>query len=253
MIAASWCISLALEGGWLRRSLETRLAATFGRPVEVGRFKFTILGGPKLEADSVTVGEDPHFGQEYFLRAEQLTASLRWAALLRGRLEFDRLSLSRPSLNLVRSAGWQMEYRDVAPPLEQAGFAAVAALIRTRRNGFRGSISAAGRINFKRGADKLPFALVDVTGYLNLQSSGRWSLDLEAHPMRAAVVLQRSGTLRLRGTVGGTSARLQPASLSLSWDSASLADAARLARGTDYGLRGLLDAELAAANRPGRQ
>src|SRR2546427_8785724 len=44
------------------------------------------------------------------------------------------------------------------------------------------------------------------------------SLDLQAHPMRAAVVLQRSGTLRVRGTIGGTSARLRPADLRLSWE-----------------------------------
>ena len=249
VIAASWCISLALEGGWLRRSLETRLAAAFGRPVEVGRFKFAIWGGPQLEADSVTVGEDPHFGQEYFLRAEQLTASMRWAALLRGRLEFNRLFLSGPSLNLVRSADGTWNYETWLPPSIKQDLPPSP-----RSSGAQERVSqieiGGGRINFKRGADKLPFALVDVTGYLNLQSYGRWALDLEAHPMRAAVVLQRSGTLRLRGTVGGASARLQPASLNLSWDSASLADAARLARGTDYGLRGLLDAELAARIDP---
>ena len=86
IVVASWSFSLALQGGWLRRSLSAKLTATFGRPVEVARFKFTILGGPRLEADSVTVGEDPRFGDEYFLRADRLMASLRWAALLRGRI-----------------------------------------------------------------------------------------------------------------------------------------------------------------------
>ena len=251
VIAASWCVSLALEGGWLRRSLETRLAAAFGRPVEVGRFEFAILGGPKLEADSVTVGEDPHFGEEYFLRAEQLTASVRWTALLRGRLEFDRLSLSHPSLNLVRSVAGAWNYTTWLPPSSKQVLPQSPRYSDAQERVSQIDIDG-GRINFKRGADKLPFALVDVTGYLSLQSSGRWSLDLEAHPMRAAVVLQRSGILRLRGTVGGASARLQPASLSLSWESASLADAARLAWGTDYGLRGLLDAELAAGIDPAR-
>src|SRR4029077_14760782 len=94
---ASWSFSFALQAGWLRRSLSARLTATFGRPVEVAHFGFTILGGPQFEADSVTVSEDPRFGQEYFLRADRLTARLRLAALLHGRLEFDRLSLSRPS------------------------------------------------------------------------------------------------------------------------------------------------------------
>jgi len=249
VIIASWCVSLALEGGWLRRSLETRLAAAFGRPVEVGRFEFAIWGGPELQADSVTVGEDPHFGQEYFLRAERLTASVRLAALLRGRLEFNRLSLSGPSLNLVRSADGAWNYETWLPPSSRQALPQSPRSPDAEERVSQIDING-GRINFKRGADKLPFALVDVRGYLNLQSSGRWSLDLEARPMRAAVVLQRSGTLRLRGTVGGTSARLHPASLSLSWESASLADAARLARGTDYGLRGLLDAELAARIDP---
>lgn len=246
ILLASWSFSLALQGGWLRRSLAARVAATFGRPVEVAHFGFSILGGPKIEADSVTVGEDPRFGQEYFLRADRLTASLRWTALLRGRLEFNRLSLSRPSLNLVRSADGQWNVETWLPPPNlgpslslnraQAGVSARASRIDIE----------SGRINFKKGTEKLSFALVDVAGSLNRQSAGRWLLDLQAHPMRAAVFLQRSGTLRLRGTLGGTSARLQPADLRLSWEGASLADAARLARGTDFGLRGLLDADFTA-------
>ena len=246
IVVASWSFSFALQAGWLRRSLSARLTATFGRPVEVAHFGFTILGGPQFDADSVTVSEDPHFGQEYFLRADRLTARLRLAALLHGRLEFDRLSLSRPSLNLVRSADgqwnvqtWlpptntQMPAHVYGPPAEMAAHASQIYI-------------DAGRINFKKGAEKLSFTLVDVSGSLSLQSAGRWYLDLQAQPMRAAVVLQRSGTLHLQGTVGGTSARLQPADLRLSWESASLADAARLARGTDYGLRGVLDADFVA-------
>ena len=192
VIAASWCISLALEGGWLRRSLETRLAAAFGRPVEVGRFKFAILGGPKLEAESVTVGEDPHFGQEYFLRAEQLTASMRWAALLRGRLEFDRLSLSRPSLNLVRSADGTWNYETWLPPSGKQALTQSPRYSDAQERVSQIEIGG-GRINFKRGADKLPFALVDVTGYLNLQSSGRWSLDLRgsSHACRSRIAAIR--------------------------------------------------------------
>lgn len=243
---ASWSFSFALQAGWLRRSLSARLTATFGRPVEVAHFGFTILEGPQFEADSVTVSEDPHFGQEYFLRADRLTARLRLAALLRGHMEFDRLSLSRPSLNLVRSPDgqwnvqtWlpptnaQMPAHVYGPPAEMAAHASQIDI-------------DAGRINFKKGDEKLSFALVGVSGSLSLQGARRWYLDLQAQPMRAAVVLQKSGTLHLQGTVGGTSTRLQPADLRLSWESASLADAARLARGTDYGLRGVLDADFVA-------
>ena len=246
ILAASWCFSLALEGGWLKRSLSARLAATFGRPVEVARFGFSILGGPRFEADSVTVGEDPRFGEEYFLRAERLTARLRWSALIHGRMEFDRLSLSRPSLNLVRSADGQWNVETWLPPANaQTSLQPYRSPAHIPARASRIDIEA-GRINFKRGTEKLPFAFVDVSGSLDPLGAGRWALDLQAHPMRAAVLLQKSGTLRLRGTIGGTSARLQPADLRLSWEDASIADAARLARGTDYGLRGLLDADFTA-------
>src|SRR5690242_8015927 len=188
ILLASWSFSLALGGGWLSRSLSSRLAASFGRPVEVAHFGFTLVGGPQFEADSVTVAEDPRFGQEYFLRAERLAARLRWRALLHGRMEFDRLSLTRPSLNLVRSADGQWNVETWLPPanaqtsLQHYRFPAEAPAHASRID------IQAGRINFKKGAEKLPFALVDVSGSLDLLSTGRWSLDLQAHPMRAAVL-----------------------------------------------------------------
>jgi hypothetical protein len=245
VISASWLFSLALEVGWLRHSLSTKLAASFGRPVEVAHFGFSIIGGPQVEADSITIGEDPRFGQEYFLRAERLAARLRWAALLRGRIEFDRLLVTHPSLNLVRAADGLWNVQTWLPPSNDE-LSAVSHRAPSNAPAYASRIAIdGGRINFKRGTDKLPFAFLDVSGSLNLQRDGRWSLDLEAHPMRAAVMLQSPGILHVRGTVGGTSTRLQPADLKLSWEGASLADAARLARGTDYGLRGLFDADFA--------
>jgi uncharacterized protein involved in outer membrane biogenesis len=186
IVVASWSFSLALEGGWLRRSLSARLAATFGRPVEVAHFGFSILGGPEFEADSVTVGEDARFGQEYFLRADRLSARLRWRAVLRGRMEFDRLSLSHPSLNLVRSADgtWNIETWLPAPNA-QTPLQAYRSPEEIPAHASRIDIEA-GRINFKKGVEKLPLALVDVNGSVNLQTAGRWFLDLEAHPVRAA-------------------------------------------------------------------
>jgi len=89
---------------------------------------------------------------------------------------------------------------------------------------------AGGRINFKQGDDKSALALIGVSGRVDQDAAGRWALDLEAQPMRAGVGLQQQiGTLRLRGNVAGTTARLQPAELSLTWLNVSLADALRLA------------------------
>lgn len=254
VLGANAALSGALELGWARRTLLARLSASFGRPVEVRHFQFNLLSGLRLEANSVTVSEDPRFGQEYFLRADQLSAGLRWSALLRGRFEFGVVSLTHPSLNLVRLRDGTWNIQSWLPPAAQIVTTAAAPAGTGVPNGGARRIAArlsllevdSGRINFKLGDDKLPFALVGVTGYLTQDSSGRWNIDLEADPMRAPVPLQNAGTLRLRGTVAGTSARLRPAVFQLDWADASLADALRLLDGTDHGVRGALSAQFSA-------
>ena len=79
--------------------------------MQVGRFSVQILPIPELDVDAVTIGEDPAFGNEYFLRAEHMTARLRWLGLLRGHFEFGTMSFTRPSLILVRNADghWNLE------------------------------------------------------------------------------------------------------------------------------------------------
>jgi hypothetical protein len=103
-----------------------------------------------------------------------------------------------------------------------------------------------GRINFKQGDDKSPLALINVSGRVDQDSAGRWALDLEAQPMRAGVELQEIGTFRLSGSIAGTSARLQPAELNLTWRGVSIADALRLSRESDFGVRGDLAVDLTA-------
>lgn len=255
LLLANAGASGALEHGWARRSLLAHLSASFGRPVEVGRFRVSLLSGLRIEASSVTVDEDPRFGQDYFLRADQLSAGLRWTALLHGRIEFGAVSLTHPSLNLVRLPDGSWNIESWLPPANQLAPGAMtvsasrgtssSSLVRVATRLSRLDVDT-GRINFMLGPDKLPFALVDVTGTLEQDNSGRWSIDLAAHPMRAPVALQDAGTLRLRGTVAGTSARLRPAIFQLSWQEASLADAFRLLDGSDHGVRGMLSAQVSA-------
>lgn len=235
-------ISFLVQHTRLRQIVNERVEITFGRPVEVGRYSFSLWGGPSLVANSITVEEDPRFGQEYFLRADSMTIRLSWQGLLRGRLDPGTLSLSHPSLNLVRSAAgvWNLESWLPRPSAGGPGNAGSDAsssrsLLRLRRINID-----SGRLNFKRGVDKLAFAFVGVSGYLEQERPGQWWLDLETQPYRVATVLQQSGTLHLAGHLGGTSSRLRPAELEISWRDASLSDVLRLARGYDYGVRGVL-------------
>src|SRR5215469_14985684 len=237
-------LSLLLESGWLHHSLTVRLEAAFGRPVEVSHYSFSLLEGPRLEANYITVSEDPRFGHEYFLRADQVAASPRWSALLRGKFELGALSITRPSLNLVRLPDGEWNLESWLPrPDASLPLAPVANHVSARP----ASISVStGRIDFKEGETKLPFAFVAVDGSVSQTAVGSWRLDLRAQPFRAGAGLQQAGELYLSGVIGGTSSRLRPASLELDWNAASLSDVLRLFRGYDYGTRGLLSLQLKA-------
>jgi hypothetical protein len=223
--------------------LIAHLERAFGRPVEVASFDARILPRPQLDANGVTIGEDPAFGHEYFLRAEQLSAGVRWLGLLRGHFEFGTLSLSKPSLILVHNAEgrWNLErWLPPAPAIASQNVPAYGPLSPVAPVNHLEKIEFdEGRINFKTGDDKLPFAFTNVSGSVEQVSPGRWQLHLEAQPWRSGVSLQSAGTLRVLGDVAGTSTRLQPAEITMHWSDASLADVFRLFRGQDYGVRGI--------------
>jgi hypothetical protein len=237
-------LSFLLESGWLHRPLTQRLEAAFGRSVEVSHYSFSLLEGPRLEADYITVDEGPRFGHEYFLRADQVAVGPRWSALLRGKLELGALSITRPSLNLVRlrDGEWNLESW---LPRSPADLPTVPAARQRLARPSRIEVSG-GRIDFKEGDEKLPFAFVDVEGSVEQTPAGSWRLDLRAQPLRAATSVQQAGELSLSGVLGGTSSRLRPASLDLNWDAASLSDVLRLFRGYDYGMRGLMSLQIKA-------
>ncbi|MFZ0523738.1 MAG: AsmA family protein [Candidatus Acidiferrales bacterium] len=235
---ADFGISLLIRHTRLQKRLTARLESVFGRSVEVGRYTFSLWGGPTLEAQSVTFSEDPRFGYEYFLRAESLTVRLRWESLFRGHLQLGTISLVRPSLNLVRNADGDWNVAEWLPKPSGPSVANSSSQPSTIRFG-RIEVDS-GRINFKRASEKLPFALVNVSGYLEPDDQGRWTMNLSAVPTRAAVVVQQAGTIYVSGHVGGTSSRLRPAVLDLAWGDAALSDVLRLARGYDFGVRGNL-------------
>ncbi|HUI73611.1 MAG TPA: AsmA family protein [Candidatus Acidoferrum sp.] len=249
LILAGAVLALQLAASGLVRTrhvrgyLITQLERTFGRHVEVEEFTVSLLPSPQLDAGGITVSEDPAFGNEYFLRAEHLSAGLRWLGLLRGRFEFGTVSLSRPSLILARNEegrwnleGWLPPGRAISP--SSPGVAAPAAAAETTNRLEKIDIDD-GRLDFKLGDVKQPFAFTGVSGSIEQMSPGRWELHLEAQPWRSGVQLQSTGTLRVQGEVAGTSARLQPASLRIHWGEVSLADLFRLLQGQDKGVRGL--------------
>ncbi len=243
VIATQIAASFLVRTQGIHKYLVAHLARAFGRSVEVRHFNVLLLPSPVLDAELVSIAEDPAFGNEYFLRAERLTAGLRWSGLLRGRFEFGTLALTRPSLVLVRNEQGEWNLERWLPPAKSTLGAGSRFYgprpLPTPSNRLQKIDVDDGRINFKIGNEKLPFAFLGVSGSVEQVSSGRWRLQLEAEPWRSGVTLQSAGTLTVRGDVAGTSSRLQPAEIEVHWGKVSLADLLRLSRGYDYGLRGV--------------
>ncbi len=251
-------VSLLVRTHRVHAYLVRHLERAFGRPVEVAHFSVLILPSPSLDAEEITVGEDAAFGNEYFLRAERLSAGLRWTGFVRGRFEFGTLSLSKPSLNLVRNGDGRWNLERWLPPAKinvPGGLPAVynvARAIGTPANHLTRINIDDGRVNFKIVDEKLPLALTNVSGVVEQVTPGRWQLQLAAAPWRSGAALQTAGSVNVRGDVAGTSARLQPAELHVHWSDGSLADLLRLFRGRDYGIRGefALDATAKSGTGP---
>jgi hypothetical protein len=244
-------VNLVLRTHRVHDAMIARLQRTFGRPVEVRSFSASLVPLPSLDADGITVGEDPAFGNEYFLRADRLSARLRLFGLLTGRFEFGTLSLDRPSLILVKNADgrWNLE-RWLPPSLPPDGSSSGKPRAANSPDAATNRLAkievSEGRVNFKLGDDKKPFAFTAVNGSVEQTAPGRWQINLEAQPWRSGAQLQTTGTIQVRGEVAGTSVRLRPARLQIRWTQASLADIVRLARGQDDGVRGLFDLDAMA-------
>jgi uncharacterized protein involved in outer membrane biogenesis len=203
VVVAQIAVTLTVRTQRVHRYLSQRLETAFGRPVQVKTFDLEILPSPRIYATGVTVGEDPAFGYEYFLRAEHLTAGLRWSGFLRGHFEFGTLTLNAPSLTLVRNSEGRWNLEDWLPPAKKAapGVAIAygpaqssAAVNRLYKINFD-----EGRINFKSGDVKQPFALTAVAGSVEQVAPGRWQLQIEAQPWRSGVALQSTGTVQVHG------------------------------------------------------
>jgi hypothetical protein len=251
--------SLLVRTARVRAFLTRQLQISFGRTVEVRGFSASLFPSPQLDADGITVYEDPNFGHEYVLRADRLSAGLRWSGLLRGRFELGTLELERPSLIFSRDheGRWNLErWLPAATPAQRSGAEAASPAVATTPTHQLQKIDISdGRVNFKVGDDKTSFAFIQVEGSVEQAAPGRWRMDLKAQPWRSGVALQLAGTVRVHGDVAGTSTRLQPAKFQMSWEKSSLADVFRLIGGSDFGVRGTFageaTAESGAVSAPG--
>src|SRR5208282_2329435 len=189
--------------------------------------------------ETLVIHEDPAFGAEPMLRAPEVTALVRLTSLVRGRLDISRLELTEPSLNLVRREDGRWNWEALLERTERTPLAPTAKSKRESRPGFPYIEASSGRINFKAGQEKKPYALLNADFALWQESENTWGARLKAEPLRTDMNLSDTGQLRMNGTwQRAGSLRETPLQFSLEWDRAQLGQMTKLVSGNDKGWRG---------------
>lgn len=220
------------------------MSASLGRPVHLSGVELRLLPRPGFVITDLTVEEDPAYGAEPVLQANEVTAAIRLFSLWRGRLEISRISVDEASLNLVRTndGRWNLDTLFRTAAQSQAGNAA-----RTRNIPLPYLEATNSRINIKRGYEKLPYSLVNADISFWEEDPGDWRIRIKGQPARTDVELQLAdtGIVQLEGRMRrAPELRLMPIHVEMEWREAQLGQLSRLLIGSDPGWRGDLTAEM---------
>jgi len=219
------------------------ISNSLGRPVHLSKVELRLLPRPGFVITDLTVEEDPSYGAEPVLHANEVTAGIRLFSLWRGRLEISRISVNEASLNLVRAAQgrWNLDtlFRTAAQSRPDGTQAKSVPLPYLEANN--------SRINIKNGVEKLPYSLVNADLSFWEENPGEWRVRLKGQPARTDVNLDLgdTGIVQLEGRMRrAPELRLMPVHVELEWREAQLGQLSRLMLGSDPGWRGDLTAEM---------
>jgi len=223
----------------LKTRIVRSISLALGRQVDVGSVSLRFLPQPGFELGTFVVHDDPAFGAEPVLQAAQVVASIRVFSLFRGHLEISRLSLSEPSLNLVRNHEGHWNLEDVLERAAKVPVAPTSKARTERRPGFPYIEAGHGRINLKFGQEKKPYSLTDANFALWQDTENTWGVRLKGQPMRTDFNLSDTGRLEVDGSwQRAANLHQTPLEFTLQWDGAQLGQATKLTVGQDKGWRG---------------
>jgi hypothetical protein len=252
LLAAAVLPPLGNIGRYQRRIAST-ISTSLGRPVHMRSVSLRMLPMPGIVMSDFEIEEDPAFGAEPSLRSPSVVAQLRMASLWRGQLEVGRIDLDEASVNLVRDAAghWNVgAILNKASTLQNAPSAQPHSGAAPR---FPYISATDARINFKQGAEKTPFSLLNADISMWLSDPDDWQIRIEAQPARTDLDLDLAdtGLLRIEGRLHRASALgRMPLAIKADWSHAPLGQMSRLVLGRDAGWRGDLHASAELSGNP---
>jgi AsmA protein len=225
--------------GRYQRRVATSISNSLGRPVHLDRVSLNLLPLPGFTIENLVVGEDPAFGAEPIIRANQVHATLRFSSLWRRQVEFSTISFTDPSVNLVHTSNGRWNIEGVLLQASRIETAPTA----QRRAGpaprFPYIEATGARLNFKEDQEKLPYSLIDSQFALWLPDPHQWHFRLKARPTRTDMSVSDTGTIELESILSAAPAPGGvPINLQGQWRNAQLGEATRVLFGHDAGFRG---------------
>jgi AsmA protein len=223
----------------LRDRIAASIGSALGRKVALDNVRVHLLPRPGFDLEGLVIYDDPVFSAEPMVRAQDVSAAIRFRSLLRGRLEIATLSATEPSINLVRNdqGRWNL-----ASLLERSAHIPVAPTGKPaseRRPAFPYLEANHARINFKLGQAKKSWALTDADVALWQDSENSWGARMKAQPVRTDFNLTDTGLIQLNATWQRASSLSEtPMQVALGWQKGQLGQITKLFTGRDRGWRG---------------
>ena len=189
--------------------------------------------------------------------ADQVQVTLRVSSLWHRRVEFSKISLTEPSVNLVHLANGKWNIESLLLQASHIQAAPTAQRFAGAAPRFPYIEATGARLNLKLGQEKTPLSLTEADFALWLPEPHQWHLRLEARPIRTDITPGETGTLQMEGTLGmpgaaatsgagigtpggglASSLGQVPIDLHGRWQDAQLGGLSQLLFARDAGLRG---------------
>ncbi len=178
------------------------LARSLGRPIGVEEtdFGFSLQSGLRVRFHGISIAEDPAFGREPFLRAEEVRIGLDFLAFLKGRgLVLPNVLVRKPWVRLARdrTGRWNVQSlgRGSLRRSSTSSVVAAPALLLKSLRIEDGRILMTPGVFPGRRAFEISGVRMDVRG---LSLAGSFPFELEAAVGSSLVDLRIGGRLRLR-------------------------------------------------------
>jgi AsmA protein len=138
LAAGVLALAFFLDANQFRPALESAMSKALGRPVTISNLSVAVFSGG-IGIDGLTIGDDPAFSREPFLKAKAVKVGVELMPLILSRsLRVESFRLERPEVTLLRSSSgtWNVSSLGAASPAsprsqEPGTAAAVSVFVRT--------------------------------------------------------------------------------------------------------------------------